>query len=237
MATQYNRVQYAYGTSNGGLIPMAPLIIPAYRDPLPSDYAQQGQFWVNKSTPGAYKLWVQNGTNVGLGGTVWLLLGAGSSGRFTSLLVTPGPTTIVGTTSINSGAASGGSITSIGTVGNTGGVLIGNSLNTVTIGGTVLINTANATATDIGVGGTGSVLIGNATGNTTISAGNLTVANGNLSLATLGKKLNIASAASGTNASVGTTAAMGSVYCCSYYCRYCCFNHIIESCGCSRHNG
>jgi hypothetical protein len=81
-------------------------------------------------------------------------------------------------------------------------------VGTTNLVGTTGINLAGAAGTQIGVGGTGAVSIGNATGNTTIAAGNLTVTNGNLSLGTLGNKINITTAASGTNASVGKTASM-----------------------------
>lgn len=87
----------------------------------------------------------------------------------------------------------------------------------LTATGTVHLNVTGAGVTTIGTGGTGAVNIGNATGNTavtgsltttttlTASLGAITATNGDLVLGTAGNKLSIAT---GSNASIGTSAAM-----------------------------
>lgn len=151
----------------------------------------------------------------------------------TGLTVSAGGAAITGTTTINT---TGAATTTIGT-GGTGAVAIGNatgntsvtgtlttsgnltvSAGGATITGTTAINATGAATTTIGTGGTGAVNIGNATGNTAVTGsltttttltatlGAITASNGNLSLATAGNKIIIAT---GANASVGTSAAMG----------------------------
>lgn len=112
------------------------------------------------------------------GAGVWNTSTAGGGGTFTSLTVTPGPASITGTTNINT---SGSGVTSIGT------------------GGTGATNIGNATGN--------TAVTGSLTASTTLRAtlGNITATNGNLVLSTAGNKLVIAT---GSNASVGTSAAM-----------------------------
>lgn len=102
-------------------------------------------------------------TSVASGAATWLdLTGAGGAGVFTSLLVNPGPTIIVGNTSVNT---AGAGTTDIAGTTSTGDVTVGFGSGTVHIGG-----------------GTGAVDIGSDTGNVTIgtnsSSGIITVGAG-----------------------------------------------------------
>jgi hypothetical protein len=158
MATQYNRITRVSGF-NQPLQQVAPLVIYAFRDPTANDFAQQAQIWQNQATAGAFKLWIFNGSNNGQ--AIWLLLGAGSAGDFSSLTVTPGPISLTGTTNINT---AGAAVTNIG-VGGTGAVNIGNTTGNTHVTGTIT-SSAGITAT---------------TGNTVATAGNISTTAGSIS--------------------------------------------------------
>lgn len=110
----------------------------------------------------------------------WLLSTSGGAGIFSSLIVTPGPISLTGTTTINT---SGAAATTIGT-GGTGPVNIGNATGNTAVTGT-LTSSAGITAT----------------------TGNLTATAGNLALNGVTSKIIINASAPAT-ASVGTTGAM-----------------------------
>lgn len=78
------------------------------------------------------------------------------------------------------------------------------SFTSLTVAGPVNLNTTGAATTSIGTGGTGAVNIGNTTGNTGVT-GALNITTGNLVFNTIGNKIIIPT---GTNAAVGTSAAM-----------------------------
>lgn len=182
MSTQ-QRNNVAYGLSQA-ILNVFPQPIVAKRDPTTNDKAQIGTLWINVTDGVAYVL-TQIVNNV----STWQGLAGGNT--FNTLTVTPGPTSITGTTNINT---AGAGVTTIGT-GGTGAVSIGNATGntsitgslttsaaltvsagglTVTAGGlsavgTTTINGAGAANTVIGTGGTGAVFIGNSTGNTSVT--------------------------------------------------------------------
>lgn len=169
MSTNINALQ-AYGLQQGGIIKMAPLPIPALRDPGTQDFAQPVTIWRNIVNPAVPKLWIFAGTNAG--NAIWQLLEVGGgSGVFSSLTVTPGPISLTGTTSINT---SGSGVTTIGT-GGTGAVNIGNATGNTAVTGT-LTTSAGITATTGNItASTGSIIA-----STNIVAGVEAVALGDL---------------------------------------------------------
>lgn len=181
-----------YGLSQS-LPNIFPTPIVGKRAPTTADINKQlGQVWIYNST--AYIL-----VNVAAGSATWQLIEAsGGAGVFSALTVTPGPTSITGTTGINT---AGAGVTTINT-GGTGALNLGNATgNTAVTGsltastglvataggiaatGTSTINTTGAATTSIATGGTGALNLGNATGNTTIT-GNV-IASSYVSAATL----------------------------------------------------
>lgn len=96
----------------------------AQRAPTSQDIYNPGTRWQNNSVnpPVIYQT---------SGAGVWNISSTGGSGTFTSLVVTPGPASITGTTSINT---SGSGSTTIGT-GGTGAVNIGNATGGTAITG------------------------------------------------------------------------------------------------------
>lgn len=159
MASSFNINAYCRNQPELRLFP-APII--AKRAPTANDINFPiGQLWVEPA----------NTANVAINGA-WILTSiianvanwadiTGGAGAFTSLIVTPGPIALTGTTTINIvGAAN----TNIGTGANTGTVTIGSANSTaVDLVGPVFLNPGGASNTSIGTAGnTGIVTIGNA---------------------------------------------------------------------------
>lgn len=165
----------AYPIIGYGLSQALPAIFPVpingKRAPTTSDIGYQlGQIWLYNSN--AYIL-----VNVGAGVATWLLLeSGGGAGVFASLTVTPGPTSITGTTGINT---SGTGVTTIGT-GGTGAVNIGNATGNTAVTGS-LSTTTSLNATTTITSGTG---ITATTGNIVATAGNITATAGSMSAGT-----------------------------------------------------
>lgn len=183
------RQNVAYGLSQP-LIPEAPAPIAAHRNPTTTDYAAIGTIWSNTLTSTVFIL-----ASIIANVATWIQVAAGAgAGVFASLVVTPGPISLTGTTTVNT---AGAATTTIGNAASTTAIVgatniniagaaattIGNAASTTTITGTANINTAGAGATNIGVGGTGAISIGNAVGGTTIAAGNFVVTNGDIRIA------------------------------------------------------
>jgi hypothetical protein len=149
----------AYMQNNGPLynIQQAPII--SNRNPTVNDKAALGTVWVNKLLALVF-IAAQNVANA----ETWLQVeSSGGVGTFTSLTVTPGPTAITGTTTINN---SGAGVTTIGT-GGTGAVNIGNATGNTAVTGS-LSTTTSLTATTTVTAGTG---ITSTTGAITATAG------------------------------------------------------------------
>lgn len=164
-----NRVaNISYGL-DAPLIVGAPTPILSNRAPTANDRAEIGSTWINQTTNTAYTL-----TSIAANASTWTTSGGGGgAGDFASLVVTPGPIALTGTTTINT---AGASATSIG-VGGTGAVNIGNTTgNTQVTGSLTTSTTLNATTTVNG--GTGVVAT---TGNVTALTGNITATLGNIS--------------------------------------------------------
>lgn len=176
------RQNVSYGLTQA-LIPDAPVPIVSKRAPTTHDYALVGTIWSNTTTSTVYIL-----ASVIANVATWIAVGGGgAAGVFSSLVVTPGPISLTGTTNIN---ITGAATTTIGT-GGTGLVNIGNATSGTAIsgplqasGGEIDLNSAGAFATHIGVApGTGAVQIGNATGNVVIPGGNLSLTVGGVNIA------------------------------------------------------
>lgn len=180
-----------YGQSQG-LINIFPYPIISNRDPGVNDRKAIGVVWVNKLTNAAWVL-----TSISNAQANWLAVGGGGgAGVFTDLTVTPGPTSITGTTNINT---SGAEVTNIG-VGGTGAVNLGNATgNTVISAGDLEVTNGSIT---VDIGDVIATL-----GNIEATAGNITAGgviqtvDGNVELGTAGNKLVIVP---GANASIGT---------------------------------
>ena len=113
------------------------------------------------------------------GAGVWNTTTSGGAGSFTSLTVTPGPTSVTGTTNINT---SGSGVTSIGT-GGTGATNIGNATGNTTVTGALNV-TGNLNLTSVATlmsmnGGAVTDFIGTGT----LAAGTITIANTNIAAA------------------------------------------------------
>lgn len=158
----------SYGLSQA-IINNAPQPVAAKRDPTVRDLMQIGTVWCNTTTDSVSVLAsITNNT------ANWVNIAAGA-GLFTSLLVTPGNTSLAATTIRGT--------TNINTVGNAN-TAIGGAANSTDIEGTVDINTdllVNG-VTNIGVGGNAAVHIGNATGDTFIDDGDLNIQGGDVVL-------------------------------------------------------
>ncbi len=163
----------------------APIV--SNRAPTTADKAPIGQVWVNKSTNTPYML-----TSIVANSANWLQLeSGGGAGVFTSLVVT-GPTTLTGTTLINT---TGAAATTIGT-GGTGAVNIGNATGNTAVTG------ALSTTTTL-TGGTGVIAT---TGGVTASAGNIVATLGDIT-ATAGSM----SAGTTVTAGTGITSTTGNI--------------------------
>ena len=151
MSVNQSRYLVDYGLTNALQAIFPPPII-AKRAPTTADMAQIGQEWIYTTTNSVYFL-----TSIVANSATWILVSSGGgAGSFASLVVTPGPTSITGTTGINT---SGAGVTTIGT-GGTGAVNIGNATGNTAITGT-LTTSAGITAT---------------TGNIVATAGNISTA-------------------------------------------------------------
>ncbi len=159
-----------YSLSQGPLTPLSPNAIVALRAPTTADKKYViGQLWVFKTSNAVYSL-----TSVVNNLATWTLLSnaGGGAGVFSSLTVTPGPTSITGTTGINT---AGAGVTTINT-GGTGALLLGNATGntavtgalgattTLTAGTGITSTTGNIIATLGDVRGVGAVATGDNTG-------------------------------------------------------------------------
>ncbi len=164
-STQFTQTAYGLSQALINVFPV-PIVSPA-ANPTPSNHAQIGTIWINKSANSAFILTsiVNNAAN-------WQTL-TGGSGIFTSLTVNPGPT-------------------NLSTVGN-GAVTIGNSSNTAAItidsgSGGVTINgngntidiAADAAASTVVIGsttaGAGVTILGGSVGGITLSTASVNTA-------------------------------------------------------------
>lgn len=180
------------------------------RNPAPTDFNYPvGKKWVNDIANTTFELTSLSS----LGGILvanWVAAAGGSSG-ITSVVGTANQVNVstvagVATISLSSTLVAPGTVTVAGQT----------TLGPTDIVGAVNINTSGSADTHIGFGGTGQTIIGNSTGDSIVSGdllvtgnyssnGNITLNNGNITLSSAGDKLNIAT---GTNASIGTSAAM-----------------------------
>lgn len=138
------------------------------RNPTVNDKGQNSQTWTN---PLLGTVFTYASMSSGNGQNIWVQNGGSGAGIFTSLVVTPGPISLTGTTTINT---SGSAVTTIGT-GGTGAVNIGNATGNTAVTGNLsatgdisgldLIITGNST-----LGGTTNSLtvLGNNNGTTTV---------------------------------------------------------------------
>ena len=171
MSQYYELINYGL---NQPLIKNTPAPVIARRAPTTADnkYAL-GQLWIepkNTSNVAQNLAWIL--TSVINNSANWLaLVGGGGAGSFASLVVTPGPISLTGTTTINT---TGSAVTTIGT-GGTGAVNIGNATGNVAVTGT-LTSTVGLTAGTSVVAGTGI----------TATTGNITASDGNVVLSTAG---------------------------------------------------
>ena len=171
MATQNTGSIKAYSLNRGGIVNMPPLGITALRNPTANDFAQPFTPWRNIANPAVPVLWFFAGSNAG--GAIWQQMEAGSGvGDFSSLVVSPGPTSITGITNINTGLGSG--VTNIG-VGGTSAVNIGNSTGNVTVpAGNLTVTLGNI-----------STAAGSISSHTTLTAGTgITATTGNITAST-----------------------------------------------------
>lgn len=170
-------VNTAYSLGQSGLSTMAQLPIVSKRAPTTSDFANIGTEWVYTTNNAVYIITsiVNNSAN-------WLLLEtSGGSGVFASLTVTPGPTSITGTTGINT---SGAGVTTINT-GGTGALNLGNATGNTAVTGS-LSTTTSLSATTTVTAGTG---VTSTTGNIVASAGNITATLGNIAASATTSKI------------------------------------------------
>ena len=182
--------QVSYGLTQP-LITQNPVPVIALRAPTVADVGHAlGTLWIepkNTSSVAQNLAWVL--TSVINNKANWLaLVGGGGAGSFASLVVTPGPISLTGTTAINT---TGAAVTTIGT-GGTGAVNIGNATGNVAVTGT-LTSTVGLTAGTSVVAGTGI----------TATTGNITALTGNV-ISTLAGVIGVAVAATGD---LGGTAA------------------------------
>lgn len=188
MATRnHTRAGLLYGISDA-LSQIAPLPIVANRAPQTNDIAEIGTLWIYPATSSPYLL-VSVVNNV----ATWLLLESGGGGGvFSTLLVTPGPSTLNGTVSLSTdatvatvlvgtgaavktvtvGSTSGASTTAV--QAGTGGLTVTstNSALTINSGTGALSISSNAAATTVNVG-TGAaaktVTVGSTTAGSTLT--------------------------------------------------------------------
>lgn len=145
--------------------------------------------------------WQDNSVNPAIiyqttGGGIWYS-DASASGSFTTLVVTPGPVSLTGTTSINT---SGAAVTSINT-GGTGALNLGNATGNTAVTGSL---TSSAALSANNISSTTTIAAGTSvTAGTTVTAtlGNITATNGNIVRGTAGNK--------DVYSSVATTTAAG----------------------------
>jgi hypothetical protein len=151
MPIQISRANSLYGFP--GPLNDEPLsVISLNRAPTSADQGQIGQFILNTATATLYIC-----TATGASGYIWTALETnGGIGGFISLAVV-GPTTLTGTTNINT---TGSAVTSIGT-GGTGATHIGNATGNTQVTGSLTASTS-----------------------LTATAGNVTITDGNLVLST-----------------------------------------------------
>lgn len=137
-----------------------PIFITANRAPTTLDVQPAGTQWMDGSvTP---KVIYETS-----GAGVWNPTTSGGAGVFTSLTVTPGPTSITGTTGINT---SGAGVTTINT-GGTGALNLGNATGNTAVTGALGATTSLSAGTTV-TAGTGVI----------ITTGNLSVQNGDVSI-------------------------------------------------------
>lgn len=163
---------------------LAPAAIKLTNAPLTTDHAEFGQIAITPTNAYIAGLTTANST-------LWFQVGGGGgAGSFASLTVTPGPTSITGTTGINTS---------------------GSGVTTINTGGTGVLNLGNATG--------GTVVTGPlSSGNDTIT-GNLSQSGGTVSLVSTGTStynsgtgaFSISTDAAATTLNIGTGAAAKAV--------------------------
>lgn len=185
MSQRFSNQSVAYGLYNP-LQNTAPQPIVGHRAPTAADKAEIGTLWIeptDSSGAAVNSAWIL--TSIINNSANWVLLEVGGgSGSFSSLTVTPGPTSILGTTNINN---SGAGVTTIGT-GGTGAVNIGNATGNTSVTGSLSTTTSVSAGTSV-IGGTGLVAttgdivatVGAVSAATTVTAGTgLTATTGNI---------------------------------------------------------
>lgn len=157
-----NYADTAYSLGQGPLTTMAMRPFISRRAPTTADKAPIGTLWIYVTTNAPYIL-----TSIVNNLATWQLLEAASgAGVFSSLSVTPGPVTLVGTTNINSTG--------------TAATLIGNATGNTAVTGSLSTTTSLAATTTV-TAGTGLTVT---TGNATVSTGNITATLGSVSAGT-----------------------------------------------------
>lgn len=162
MSVNNQRKNVAYGLSDA-LLNVAPLPIVSLRAPLSSDLAPFGQIWIDKPTNTAYIL-----TSIVSNAANWLQI-AGAGASFSSLTVSPGPTSLTGALTVIA-------------AGNAVQIANDAAVNAVTIG-----SVTGASSTTI-QGGTAGIAL-NAAGNVAVQPGTVSSAT---TSATLSKRVGIA---------------------------------------------
>jgi len=181
--TNYQNV--GYSLTQGPLTTLSPVPIVAKVAPTSNNLNYMlGQLWLVPSIPSAYVL-----VKVSAGVATWQLIeSSGSAGVFASLVVTPGPISLTGTTTINT---SGAGVTTINT-GGTGALNLGNATGNTAVTGSLSTTTSLSATTTI-TAGTGM----------TSTAGNI--------IATAGNVEGVGAVASGDNAGLAATTSLTNV--------------------------
>jgi hypothetical protein len=159
MAGNTNKFENVAYSLSQPLTTMAPYPIVAKRAPTVNDINYPlGQEWIYSASNAAYIL-----TSVLAGAATWIQVSSsGGSGTFASLVVTPGPASITGTTSINT---SGAAATTIGNSGAT----VGLTASTITLTGKIAMPQGTGSAS---VGITAAMVAGTTTVATTAVTSN-----------------------------------------------------------------
>lgn len=158
--------QVSYGLTQP-LINIFPAPIVALRDPATTDHAQIGTLWINRSTNSAFLL-----TSIVNNSATWTNLISGS-GVFSSLTVTPGPTSLTGAFTVISGT----NPISIGADAASHTITIGNNTGTTLLdlnggsNGIIMETSATGPITIGGTGMTANIQIGNSATGQVINLG------------------------------------------------------------------
>lgn len=214
MAAPYNQTGYGLSQALIGIFP-SPRI--SNRTPTTADKLEVGRLWVQpKTTAGvaANRAWIE--TSIINNSANWLeLVASGGAGVFSSLLVTPGPTSITGsftliagTNAVSIGADAADHATTIGSLTGSSAMLLQNGTGGFIIDGvgSSIYAIGPSTTTGLiligGVAQTGTITLGNST-----AAQTVTIAAG----ATGVKTLNLANDSTANIISIGNTQTGGSI--------------------------